>query len=479
MEWIFLVGGGIGGWAVAFFWSRSRSRLTESQLQENLSEHRQMLELQKQKLAEEEAKRVTLESDNVSLQIQLAKLGETLRLREDELTHTQSKNRELSEENRNQELNETRLKSETRHLSELLEKLNKDREELQKRMSEEFQNLANKIFEEKSEKMNQQATLKLNDLLNPFSENLKELRKKVEDTYQNELRDRSTLKGELKKLFELNQTLSQEANNLTKALKGENKTQGSWGELILETLLERSGLRKGFEYQTQESFTSEVGRRLQPDVVISLPDNRRMIIDSKVSLVAFERYVNADDSQQASAAGQDLVRSLKSHVANLNSKAYQELFPDSPIDFVLLFIPIEPAFATVLQLDGQLFQEAFEKHILIVSPSTLMATLKVVANIWRQENQNRNALEIARQAGSMYDKVVAIYGEIQKLGNQLQTVQKTYDNTVKMVGEGKDNLIRKVERLKELGAKTSKKMPETAIESAREEVLVESHSQDC
>ncbi len=344
-------------------------------------------------------------------------------------------------------------------------------EKLQEKFTKEFENLANKIFEEKSKKFTEQNKTQIDDLLKPLGEKIKDFEKKVTDVYNDENKERATLKGEIIKLFDLNQQMAKEANNLTKALKGDTKTQGNWGEYILETILGKSGLRKDHEYHTQQSMTAEEGNRVLPDVVIHLPEEKQLIIDSKVSLVAYERYCSAENEEEKAAALKEHVASLKKHIRDLSEKNYQKLYQLNTLDFVLLFMPIEPAFATAIQADAELFNDAFTKNIVIVSPSTLLATLRTVANIWRQENQNRNAQEIARLGGSMIDKLTGFIDDLIDVGKKMDGAKSTYEDAMKKLHTGRGNVISTAEKMKSLGAKADKPLPQNLIERAMDSEL--------
>lgn len=333
-------------------------------------------------------------------------------------------------------------------------------EKIQDKFRIEFKNLANEILEEKTKKFTDQNKLNIGEILNPLKEKIKEFEKKVDDTYDKELRNTISLKEEVKQLFELNQKISTEANNLTKALKGDVKKQGNWGEFVLEKILERSGLVKGVEYDTQISARNDSHELIRPDVVINLPDKKHLIIDSKVSLLAYDSFVNSENQDDKDKYLKLHLESIKNHIKGLSDKNYQSatLF-DTP-DFVLLFIPIESSFSLAIQSDIELFNFAWDRKIVIVSPSTLLATLRTIESIWRHEKQTKNAIEIARQGGSLYDKFESFVKDLEKLGNQIKTVSGTYDEAHKKLSTGKGNLIGQVEKLKTLGAKTSKSLPE-------------------
>lgn len=369
------------------------------------------------------------------------------------------------ERNKTLELSNTLARSEGDYKN-LQEKLNTQKEDIQKlqeKFSIEFKNLANEILEEKSKKFTDQNKINIGEILNPLKEKISEFEKKVEETNKESINRNAALKQELKTLSDLNQKITKDAENLTKALKGESKTQGNWGEFILESILEKSGLVKGREYQVQESFISEDGR-LQPDVIINLPEDKNVIIDAKLSLVAYERYMSVEDETEKQNYLKEHIASVRKHVKDLSAKNYQQLYNVSGLDFVLLFMPVEPAFGLAIQYDDQLFMEAYEKNIVIVSPSTLIATLRTIASIWRQEYQNRNAIEIARQSGSLYDKFKSFTDDLIKVGDGINTTRKNYEQAMNKLTEGKDNLIRKTERLKELGAKASKAIDQRLID---------------
>ncbi len=335
----------------------------------------------------------------------------------------------------------------------------KEFEELNKRFNTEFENLANKILEEKSKKFTDQNKENLELILTPLRDRIKDFEKKVEEKYDNEQKERASLKGEIKTLYELNKQISQEAHNLTTALKGDSKKQGNWGELILERILESSGLIKGQEYFTQYSTTNDTGSRIQPDVIIQLPDEKQIIIDSKVSLVAYERFVNADDVDEQQRYLKDHVNSVKRHISELFEKNYHTgKGLDSP-EFVLMFMPIESSFSASIRADEELFNFAWDKRIVIVSPSTLLATLRTVSSIWKQDRQTKNALEIAEKSGRLYDKFVGFIEDMQKIGDRLNSTQKVYEDGMKKLSEGSGNLVRRTEELKRLGAKATKQLP--------------------
>ncbi len=352
-------------------------------------------------------------------------------------------------------------KTERLHLQEKLENQKSQIQEIQEKFITEFENIAGKILKTNSAEFTAANRKNLGEVLAPLKEKLQHFEKKVEDTYHKGLKDQTDLRAELKKLYELNARISEEAGNLTKALKGDVKKQGSWGEMVLERILERSGLNEGFRgYQKQWSDTSDKGRRIQPDIIINLPDNKHIIIDSKVSLVAYERTVNAPTTEDHTRHIKEHLLSLKTHVKTLSEKHYQSAQKLNSPDFVLLFIPVEASFSLAIREDQELFSYAWDQKVVIVSPSTLLATLRTIASIWQQENQTRNAIEIARQGGALYDKFVGFVKDMEKIGNNLQITQNSYSDAMGKLSEGRGNLIRSTEKLRELGARASKKIPE-------------------
>ena len=332
-------------------------------------------------------------------------------------------------------------------------------ENLKQQVTMQFENLAQKIFEEKSTRFSDQNHKQLSSLLDPLKERIKDFEKKVDDTYSQERFERGHLKGEISKLIELNQTMSKEAHNLVLALKGENKTQGNWGEFILENILERSGLRKGEEYHTQETLRNTEGEMLRPDVIVQLPDNKHLIVDSKMTLNAYEGYCSATDEVSRDRFALQHIESLKRHVSELSDKKYHLAERIISPDFVMLFMPIEPAFALAFQLKPEIFEQAWSKNIAIVSPTTLLATLRTVASLWKQERQQKNALEIAKRGGELYDKFAGIVKDLEVLGERLTSTQKTHSDIMGKISTGRGNLISQVEKLKELGAKAEKTLP--------------------
>jgi DNA recombination protein RmuC len=354
---------------------------------------------------------------------------------------------------------ETELAAERRQSADKLATLQQTAQEAKTVLSDQFKNLANEILEEKSKRFAEQNQQNLDILLKPLQEKLTDFRKQVDETYQSEARERFALKQEVEKLAGLNLRMTDETRALTNALKGESKTQGDWGELVLETILENSGLRKGEEYLVQDTQTISDGSRLQPDVVIRLPESKHLVIDSKVSITAYTRYIQADDDSIKTAELNSHVLSIKQHIQGLSAKNYQDLYGVGSIDFVLMFIPIEPAFLAAMRHAPDIYQEALKKNIVIVCPSTLLATVRTVAHLWRQEHQNRNAQEIARQCASLYDKFVGFVEDLDKVGQRLEQAQISYSDAVGKLKTGRGNLIRTAENVKKLGVKPNKSLP--------------------
>ena len=323
-----------------------------------------------------------------------------------------------------------------------------------------------KYLRKKENKFSEQNKEKLNEILSPLKEKISDFEKKVEETSKESIKGHASLREQLQMLKEMNQKITQEATNLTNALKGQTKTQGNWGEFILESILEKCGLVKGREYVVQESITAESGKRFQPDVIINLPENKSIIIDSKVSLIGYEKYVSSEDENEKQLGLREHINSIRSHIKNLSGKNYQNLYQIESLDFVLMFMPIEPAFAYAVQSDPAIFNDAFEQNIVIVSPSTLLATLRTISSIWRQENQNKNALEIAKQSGALYDKFVGFVEDLKSVGDRMEQAKTSYSNAMNKLVDGSGNLVGRVEKIKRLGAKASKTLPPSILNRA-------------
>jgi len=354
--------------------------------------------------------------------------------------------------------------SDLKHITERLNEHKMEVEALQKKFTIEFENLANKILEEKTGKFTEQNKTNLDAILKPLHEKIKDFEKRVEETHKKDIEDRASIQERIKNLVESSNKISEEANNLTKALKGESKTQGNWGELILENILERSGLVKDREYFIQQSFRDDSGSRFQPDVVVKYPGDRNVVVDSKVSLVAYERFVSATDDKEKEKALNEHLLSIKNHIRGLGDKSYQDLYHLKTLDFVMLFMPIEPAYLIAIQHDPELWNFAYERRILLISPTNLIAALKMIASIWRQEYQSQNVLEIAQQSGALYDKFVGLVDDLQDIGNKLESTRKAHDSAMNKLSTGKGNLLGRVENIKKLGAQTKKDLPKELLE---------------
>ncbi len=334
---------------------------------------------------------------------------------------------------------------------------------------DDFKALASEILEQKSRALTLESQEGLEQILSPFREKIKDFEQQVSKSFDQEIREKVSLVTEVRKLYELNARISQEAHNLTNALKGDNKTQGNWGELILEKVLERSGLVKDVEYKTQVTSTNLVGQSIKPDVVIYLPEKKHLIIDAKVSLVAYEQYVSETDPLQIERFRNLHLNSVRNHIRLLSEKNYQSAFHLNVPEFVLLFMPIESAFSLAIQSDVELFNFAWDRRVILVSPTTLLATLRTVASVWKMEKQSRNVLEIARLSGDMYDKFEGFANDLLKIGQQLNSTKDTYHAAVNKLTEGRGNLVRTAEKIKSLGAKTTKTLPQSWVDKAGEE----------
>lgn len=436
MEIIWLISGVILGGLVGWFMAKSRSNTTnssEADLQNKLQ------------LAEERYGMIAKELTEVK----------------PELSTERNKSLALSNQL-------TKVETEHKNLQSKLEDQKAELEKLNERFAHEFKNLANEIFEEKSKKFTEQNKTNIHDLLNPLKEKIGEFQKKVEDSNKEGAERNASLVTQIKHLSDLNKQITKEAENLAKALKGDSKAQGNWGEVILERILEKSGLEKGREYETQVSETGDDGKRYQPDVVIRLPDNKHVIVDSKVSLTAYERFVNEENEADKLVQLKLHINSIKTHIKGLSEKSYQNLYGLDGLDFVLLFIPIEPAFTLAVQHDQDLFNDAYSRNIVIVSPTTLIATLRTIASIWKQEYQNKNAIEIARQGGALYDKFQSFTEDLISIGKHLNGTQKAYQESMKKLSEGSGNLVKRAEGLKKLGAKASKQMDERLLDRSED-----------
>ncbi|MEZ4853772.1 DNA recombination protein RmuC [Flavobacterium sp.] len=426
---------------------------------------------------ENKAELSILEERNASFQNQIHQLKEQFLVEKNQLEKTVEK---ITEEKQHLQ---TEKESLAIHLAKkendfdnLLERNKEQKQELtdvQEKFTKEFELLANKILEEKTTKFTEQNKENIKNILNPLQEKIQLFEKKVEDTHKESIDYHAALRQQILGLKEMNEQMSKETLNLTKALKGDSKMQGNWGELVLERVLEKSGLEKGREYEVQQSFTTEDGNRIMPDVIINLPDGKKMVVDSKVSLTAYERYINEDDETQKAIFLKEHVTSIKRHVEQLGDKNYQDIYQMESPDFVLLFIPIEPAFAIALNEENSLYNKAFEKNIVIVTPSTLLATLRTIDSMWTNQKQQENAIEIARQAGALYDKFEGFVQDLVKIGKKMDEAKVEYGSAMNKLVEGRGNLITSVEKLKKMGAKAKKSLPENIIKRANENKTLE------
>lgn len=334
----------------------------------------------------------------------------------------------------------------------------------EERLTQQFENLANKIFEQKSQGLQQQNQQTLSATLEPFKQQLDAFKRQVEQQYTDETKERSALKQELTSLRELNRQMAHEAEALTRALKGDTKQQGNWGELVLQRILEQSGLREGHEYHTESHQRDDQGRSFRPDVLVHLPNKKDVVIDAKVSLSAYERYFNSDDEQEKARLLQEHVQSLKQHIKGLGKKNYQHLEGIRTLDYILMFVPVEPAFLLAVDREPELIRLALDHQIMLVSPTNLLVALRTVHNIWQYEYQNRNAEIIAREAAKLYDKFVGFIDDLDKVGSSLQTLDNRYQEAVKKLSSGRGNLVSRVEKFRRLGVQTSKRIADDWLE---------------
>jgi DNA recombination protein RmuC len=402
-------------------------------------------------------------SAKISLESQVKLLQSVQAESKEQLQRLQTEKETIRSERERLAMALSRKESDFDHLQIRQQEQKQEIADLQAKFTKEFENLANRIFDEKSTKFTAQNKVNLDQLLNPLQEKIQNFEKKVEDSHKESLLNNVTLRQEIINLTSLNEKMSQETVNLTKALKGDSKTQGNWGELVLERVLEKSGLEKDREYFVQQAHTDPQGNRVFPDVVIQLPDGKKMIVDSKVSLTAYEKYANEEDSNLKASYLKEHVNSIRRHVEQLGDKNYHDLYQIESPDFVLLFIPIESAFATALNDDATLYNKAFEKNIVIVTPSTLLATLRTIDSMWANQKQQENAFEIARQAGALYDKFEGFVTDLLRIGKKIDESKSEYEGAMNKLRDGKGNLITSVEKLKKMGAKAKKSLPEQLL----------------
>lgn len=367
------------------------------------------------------------------------------------------------------------LENERNNSVEKLKLLENSKEELKN----EFKNLSNEILEEKSKKFTEKNKENIDGILSPLKEEFSEFKNRVNEVYKNDSNDRTALKTQIDGLKELNEKLGKEALSLTQALKGDSQKQGAWGEVILERVLEESGLHKGREYETQLSFNDKDGKRKRPDAIVHLPNNKDVIIDSKVSIVAYQNYHQSTDSSEKEKYLKDHLLSIRNHIKGLSLKNYDDIEEIKSLDYVLMFIPIESAFMLAMEKNRELFTEAFSKNIVIVTPTTLLVTLKTIQNIWRYEQQNKNSQEIAKRVGDLYDKFVNFTDSLQEIGNNLDKAKKSFDTSLNRIKTGKGNLISQVQKIKSLGIKSKKDLSSKLLEDiAEEELLLDVENRD-
>jgi len=423
--------------AIGYFLGNYIQNLKTKSKQSTLEEERRQLELIKKDL---ENRNLGLENERENLRTEKEQLGNEIVRYQADLEHLSLKNKEQKGEV----------------------------EQLQEKFTKEFENLANKILDEKSTKFTEQNQKNIKSILSPLQDKIRTFEDKVEKSQKESISMHSALKEQLLNLQNQNLKITQEAENLTKALKGDSKMQGNWGELVLERVLEKSGLEKDREYSVQQSFTLEDGTRVLPDVIIHLPDGKKMVVDSKVSLTDYERYINTEDELQEKFL-KDHINSIRKHVDQLSAKKYEDLYEMESPDFVLMFIPIEPAFAIAINQDTSLYNKAFEQNIVIVTPSTLLATLRTIDSMWNNEKHQRNAIEIARQAGALYDKFEGFVSDLTKVGKKMDEAKTEYKGAMNKLVEGRGNLVTSVEKLKKMGAKAKKSIPEPILKRAQED----------
>lgn len=485
MELIYLFAGLLVGFLIAFFFFKSkktgggvslekyneldrrhlvlgeRNRLQEQEIA-RAREEIQQEKAEAERQLEEERQRINQEHQDRQAKIEKDLQAE--RLRANDLDISINRSREAFK------AQEQRLRDKEQQLAEQKEEFGR----MQQQLNVQFENIAGKLLEEKSKKFTELNKSNLDILLNPLKENIKAFEEKVEKTYKAESDERNVLKGTVLQMMELNKQLSEDTNNLTKALKGDSKKQGNWGEVILGRILERSGLVEGENYVIQGKemrLRNEEGSLLQPDVVVNLPDNKHIIIDSKVSLVAYERMITAEKDEDRARFLKLHIQSVRNHVLGLSAKEYANLYGINSPDFVLLFIPIESSFSVAVQNDTELFSDAWDKKVVIVSPSTMLATLRTVSSIWKQEKQTRNAQEIAVRAGALYDKFAGFVDDLEKIGKNLGLTQKAYDEAFGKLQSGRGNLLNRVENLRKLGAKASKQLDSRYLDDDDDSLL--------
>lgn len=459
-----LIIGLVGGGTVAWIISSILNKNSDNQRQTQLALESQKLEaanqslFETQKLLVEKSQQVTALSDEVSMhKARLENAIETFRKQEDEVKNLKQEVAEKNISITEHFGNIQQLKAQNDGLNDKLNTLRKEIDDSRKTFETEFKNMAQTILDEKTQKFTELNKTNMDSILKPLSDNIESFKKKVEETYDKESKERFSLGDRVKELLELNQKISKEATDLTRALKGDSKKQGNWGEVILERILEKSGLERGREYSTQESYRDDHGNIFRPDVVLTYPDDRKVVIDSKVSLVAYEKYASSEDSDEQKLFLKEHIRSLRSHIDSLSLKKYDELVKS--LDFTMMFIPIEPAYLEAVREDEDLWHYAYNKRILLISPTHLVSAIKMIADLWKREFQNRNAEEIAKRGGLLYDKFVGFVENLEKVGKNISQAGKSYDEALNQLSTGRGNLVNQAEQLKKLGLKTTKDIP--------------------
>jgi DNA recombination protein RmuC len=485
MEYVWIAVAFLVGFAGTYMWFSQK--LKTEKLQWNAEQEALLKELREEIIDTEkekeiaEAKEVELRLEMNTLNqkleheieekgkamIEVAKLQTRIKGYEEQVSEIEALRKKIEEERNSRiefEKKTAALESDLENAQKMLLEEKKRLEEVKEQMKQEFAIIANKVLKENSEEFSQHSKKNIGDLISPLKERIERFEKRVEDTYEKGRKDQLELHDEFKKIYNLSVQLDKDAKNLTKALKSDSKQQGNWGEVVLERILEESGLVKGQEYQIQASGENVEGKVIRPDVVIQLPEDKFLIIDSKVSLTAYQEYVGLEEKDARERALKRHVDSVKKHVKELSEKNYPSIKDKNTPDFVLMFLPIEPAFAAAIQADHSIFNYAWERRVVIVSPTTLLATLRTIESIWRQEKQTRNALDIASQAGSLYDKFVGFTEDLDKIGNYLDKTQKSYEDAKKKLSEGRGNLVGQVEKLKTMGAKAQKSINQKLLE---------------
>ncbi|MCL1095208.1 DNA recombination protein RmuC [Shewanella kaireitica] len=449
-------------------WEYVRKQLLDDMEQTKNELNGEILEL-KESLHQKDAQ-LALSQEKLEQRIELLGKAQAQAERSAELEQTLADNQRkqmetqlaLSKSNAMQQTITARYDAEQQALNDKIELL----EKAELRLNNQFENLATKIFEARSEQLQNQNNQQLDSVLAPFKQQLEGFRAQVQSSYAHEQSQRSALKHQLDSLTELNLKMSQDAINLTKALKGDNKQQGNWGEVILERVLQESGLREGHEYDTQTDLKNDDGKRFKPDVVVHLPENKDVVIDAKMSLIAYERYFNSDDDEVRAQAIKEHIISVRAHIKGLSNKDYQKLHGLTSLDYVLMFIPLEPAFLLALEHDPSLVNFALESNIMLVSPTNLLVALRTINNIWRYEYQNQNAQLIAKQAGKIYDKLCGYLEDMEKIGRAIESADKNYQNAMNKLASGKGNVIRQAHQMQQLGVETSKKVDSQLLDKA-------------